>query len=54
MDLYGNLIVASSRREEYAREAAEERLARSVRRRHHQAEPRPAPAQREVARPAIA
>jgi hypothetical protein len=56
MNPYGDNIVAESRRADYATEAAAERLARTVRRRNRnpQAEPRPAPRQREVPRPAIA
>lgn len=54
MDLYGNHIVATSRREDYAREAAAERLASTARKRHHQPEPRPAPRAREAVRPAVA
>jgi hypothetical protein len=56
MNPYGDAIVAASRREEFAREAATERQASATRRRKRnpQAEPRPAPRQREVPRPAIA
>jgi hypothetical protein len=54
MDLYGNLIVATSRGDDYARQAAASRLARSARRRHQQDAPRPAPQPREAVRPAIA
>ena len=57
MDPFGADIIATSRRAEFAHDAANERLARSARRdrkRHQQAEARPEPRQHEVARPAIA
>ena len=54
MDPFGSHIVAESRAQDYAREAANERLASLARRRNHQAEPRSAPAPREAVRPAIA
>jgi hypothetical protein len=57
MDPFGASIVAASRRDDYTREAANERLVRVARRdrkRHPQAEARPEPRHNEVARPAIA
>lgn len=57
MDPFGASIIAESRRADFAREAANERVARFVRhnrKRHQQAEARPEPRQHEVARPAIA
>jgi hypothetical protein len=57
VDPFSANIVASSRRDDYHREVANERqirLARRDRRRHQQAEARPAPQHHEVARPAIA
>lgn len=54
MDPFGANIVAESRRDDFAREAANERLASQARRdrkRHQQAEARPEPRHHEVARP---
>lgn len=56
MDPFGASIVAASRRDDFAREAANERLAKVARRdrkRHPQAEARPEPRPHEVTRPAI-
>ena len=55
MDPYGAQIIAESRRADFTREAATDRRVGVVRRRirNPQTEPRPAPRQQEVARPAI-
>ena len=57
MDSFSANMIAASRREEYLREAADERqvrIARRDRKRHRQAEGRPEPRRHEVARPVIA
>jgi hypothetical protein len=54
MDPYGSHIIATSRSEDFAREATAERTARVVRKRNRRTEPRSGPAAREVVRPAIA
>jgi hypothetical protein len=57
MDPFSVNMIASTRRDEFLREAAEERqvrIARRDRRRHQQAEARPEPRRHEVARPAVA
>jgi hypothetical protein len=57
MDPFTTSIIASSRREDYVREADNERLVRLARRdrkRHQDAEARPAPRHHEAARPVIA
>jgi len=56
MDPFGANMVAATRRDDFVREAANERLVRLARRdrkRHQQAEARPEPRHHEVARPAI-
>jgi hypothetical protein len=56
MDPFGASIVAASRRDDYIREAANERLAKVARRdrkRHPHAEARPEPRPHEATRPAI-
>jgi hypothetical protein len=57
MDPFSANIVAATRREEFMREAADERQARIARRdrkRHQHAEARPEPRRHEVARPVVA
>jgi hypothetical protein len=57
MDPFSTHIIATSRYEEFAREAATERIAKSTRRdrkRNAQAEPRPAPRHSEAPRPVTA
>lgn len=57
MDPFSANIIATSRHEDYLREADIERVARSARRdrrRHHRAETVPTPRHHEATRPAIA
>lgn len=57
MDSFSTSIVAASRRDDFHRDAENERLVRLARRdrkRHQQAEAEPTPRHHEVARPAIA